>query len=60
MPEDVTSEDIRAACLAVVAHADLAEEKGAAVFKAALAAVKQAVQRQTAQFPQSQFELPAG
>ncbi len=59
-PEDVTGEDIRAACLAVVAHADLAEEKGAAVFKAALAAVKQAEQRQTAQLPQTQSELPPG
>jgi len=59
-PEDVTGEDIRAACLAVVALADLAEEKGATVFKAALAAVKQAEQRRTAQFPQPQFKSNAG
>jgi len=58
--EDVTGEDIRAACFSVVAHADFAEEKGAAVFKAALAAVKQAEQRQAAQVSQPQSELPAG
>ena len=37
--------DIRAACLAVADHTDLAEEQGAAVFRAALAAIREAERR---------------
>jgi hypothetical protein len=38
----VSDDDIHAACLAVVASTDLAEERGSAVFKAALAAIANA------------------
>ncbi len=41
----VTDADIRSGCLAVVAQADLAEERGAAVFRAALAAIREAKRR---------------
>jgi hypothetical protein len=39
--EAVTDADIRACC-AVVEHTDLSEERGAAVFRAALAAIREA------------------
>jgi hypothetical protein len=43
---DVISDaDIHAACLAVVKRSDLSEEQGAAEFRAALAAIRQAEQR---------------
>jgi hypothetical protein len=41
-PEAVTDADIRAACIAVAEHADLAEEQGAARFRAALRAIREA------------------
>ncbi|AUD00107.1 hypothetical protein CWS35_37400 (plasmid) [Bradyrhizobium sp. SK17] len=41
----VSDDDIHAACLAVVASTDLAEERGSAVFKAALAAIANAERR---------------
>ncbi len=44
-PEAVTDADIRAACIAVVEHADLAEEQGAARFRAALRAIREAKRR---------------
>jgi hypothetical protein len=44
----VTDADIHAACCAVVEQTDLSEERGAAVFRAALAAIREAQQRRTA------------
>jgi hypothetical protein len=44
----VTDADIHAACRAVVEHTDLSEEQGAAVFRAALAAIREAERRRTA------------
>jgi hypothetical protein len=44
----VTDADIRAACRAVVEHTDLSEEQGAAVFRAALAAIREAERRHAA------------
>ena len=41
----ISDADIRAACLAVAGHTDLAEERGAAVFRAALAAIREAERR---------------
>jgi hypothetical protein len=41
----VTDADIHAACLAVVASTDLSEERGAAQFRAALAAIREAERR---------------
>jgi hypothetical protein len=41
----VTDTDIHAACCAVVEHTDLSEERGAAVFRAALAAIREAERR---------------
>jgi hypothetical protein len=41
----VTDADIRAACRAVTEHTDLSEERGAAVFRAALAAMREAERR---------------
>jgi len=38
----VTDADIRAACRAVAEHTDLSEEQGSAVFRAALAAIREA------------------
>ncbi len=43
--EAISDADIRAACLAVVERNDLSEEQGAAEFRAALAAIRQAEQR---------------
>jgi len=46
IPADVITEaDIRAACLDVAAHTDLSEERGAAEFRAALAAIRAAERR---------------
>jgi hypothetical protein len=45
----VTDADIHAACRAV-ACTDLSEERGAAVFRAALAAIREAQQRRAASF----------
>ena len=45
--DSVTAEYIRAACLAVVAQSDLAEERGAAEFRAALHAIRAAERRHT-------------
>ena len=45
--DSVTAEDIRAACLAVVAQSDLAGERGAAEFRAALHAIRAAERRHT-------------
>jgi hypothetical protein len=44
----VTDADIHAACCAVVEQTDLSEERGAAVFRAALAAIREAERRRTA------------
>jgi hypothetical protein len=44
----VTDDDIRAACLAAAAHTDLSEERGAAEFCAALAAIREAERRKAA------------
>jgi hypothetical protein len=41
----VTDADIRTACRAVAEHTDLSEERGGAVFRAALAAIRQAERR---------------
>jgi hypothetical protein len=41
----VTDADIHAACCVVVECTDLSEERGAAVFRAALAAIRQAQRR---------------
>ena len=41
----VTDADIHAACCAVVECTDLSEERGAAVFRAALAAIREAEHR---------------
>ena len=41
----VTDADIHAACCAVVEQTDLSEERGAAVFRAALAALREAQRR---------------
>jgi hypothetical protein len=46
--DDVTDADIHAACCAVVEQTDLSEERGAAVFRAALAAIREAERRRTA------------
>lgn len=46
-PDAVSCDDIHAACLAVVAAADLTEERGSAVFKAALGAIGNAGRRLT-------------
>jgi hypothetical protein len=43
-----TDADIHAACCAVVEQTDLWEERGAAVFRAALAAIREAQQRRAA------------
>ena len=43
--EDVTDADIRAACLAVVERTDLSEERGLAVFNAAIGAIHQVEER---------------
>ncbi len=44
----VTDADIYAACCAVVEQTDLSEERGTAVFRAALAAIREAERRRTA------------
>lgn len=44
-PDAVTGSDIRAACLTVAERADLSEERSAAVFRAALAAIREAERR---------------
>jgi hypothetical protein len=44
----VTDADIHAACCAVVEQTDLSEERGAAVFRTALAAIREAERRRTA------------
>ena len=44
----VTDADIHAACCAVVEQTELWEERGAAVFRAALAAIREAQQRRAA------------
>ena len=41
----VTDVDIRAGCIIVAERSNLAEEQGSAVFKAALAAIREAEQR---------------
>ena len=41
----VTDDDIHAACCDVVEHIDLSEQKGAAMFRAALAAIRAAERR---------------
>jgi hypothetical protein len=47
IPADaITDADIRAACLDVATHTDLSEERGAAEFRAALAAIRAAERRQ--------------
>jgi hypothetical protein len=43
---DVTADDIHTACLAVVDYSDLAEERGAAEFRAAIQAIRTAEPRQ--------------
>ena len=49
LPADaVTDADIHAACCAVVEQTDLSEERGAAVFRAALAAIREAERRHAA------------
>jgi len=44
----VTDADIHAACCVVVEQTDLSEERGAAVFRAALAAIREAKRRRAA------------
>jgi hypothetical protein len=44
----ISDGDIRIACLAVVERSDLSEERGAAEFRAALAAIRHAGQRHAA------------
>jgi hypothetical protein len=44
----ITDDDIHAACLAVAAETDLTEERGAAEFRAALAAIREAERRKAA------------
>ena len=44
--DNVTADDVRAACLAVVDHSDLTEERGAAEFRAAIHAIRAAERRQ--------------
>ncbi|HVC60300.1 MAG TPA: hypothetical protein VND19_08085 [Acetobacteraceae bacterium] len=44
-PDAVTGSDIRAACLTVAERADLSERRNAAVFRAALAAIREAEHR---------------
>ncbi len=44
----VTDSDIHAACCAVVEQTDLSEERSAAVFRAALAAIREAKRRRAA------------
>jgi len=44
----VTPADIHAACCAVVESTDLSEERGAAVFRTALAAIREAERRRAA------------
>jgi hypothetical protein len=46
--DTVTDADIHAACCAVVEQTDLSEERGAAVFRAALAAIREAKRRRAA------------
>ena len=46
--EMISDADIHAACLAVVERSDLSEERGAAEFRAALAAIRHAEQRRAA------------
>ena len=46
--EMISDGDIRTACLAVVERSDLSEERGAAEFRAALAAIRHAEQRRAA------------
>lgn len=46
-PEAVTDADIRSACIAVAEHADLAEEQGAARFRAVLRAIREAERRRS-------------
>ena len=41
----ISDADIRTACLAVADHTDLAEEHSATVFRAALAAIREAERR---------------
>ncbi|HLK80435.1 MAG TPA: hypothetical protein VKT99_02925 [Xanthobacteraceae bacterium] len=41
----VTEADIHAACCTVIEHTDLSEERSAAVFRAALAAIREAERR---------------
>jgi hypothetical protein len=41
----ISDADVRAACLAVADRTDLSEEHGAAVFRAALAAIREAERR---------------
>ena len=44
-PASVADSDVHAACVAVAAASDLSEERGSALFRAALAAVRSAEQR---------------
>ena len=46
--EAISDGDIRTACLGVVERSDLSEERGAAEFRAALAAIRHAEQRRAA------------
>jgi hypothetical protein len=43
-PDSVTDDDVHAACLAVAAASDLTEERGTALFRAALAAIRRAAE----------------
>jgi hypothetical protein len=44
----ISGADLHSACLAVAAETDLSEERGAAEFRAALAAIREAERRQAA------------
>lgn len=44
-PDGVSDDNIRTACLAMVQGSDLAEERGSALFRAALAAIREAERR---------------
>lgn len=49
--DEVSEADIHAACLAVAEHIDLSERRGAAEFRAALAAIREAERRRLAAAP---------
>jgi hypothetical protein len=53
MADDIIDADIHAACLAVVAETNLSEERGAAEYRAAYVAIREAERRLASAFPAS-------